>query len=300
MHTHRGIALTATYTAATVPLRRDERFLVCMPIWHASPLNNRTMGTLLLGGTVVLQREYEPRAMLEIIQKERITGMFGAPIALIAPVQAVADFDAFDLSSVRSWIYGAGPLDADTARRLMKAYGSDNFHQVYGMSEMGPVGASLSPGEQVEKAGSIGRGGMPGVESVPADRPRRDPNGTLDNEDPDVTDKWHIPAQVMLGITAQESNMWQATRFAVPGVTANSLIGNYYGVDYAADGAQLDPWRINWADADCGYGITQATDGMRLAGRTKPGETALSPLARHGVGSGIAGPFCDGPAVLPR
>ncbi|MEU0368859.1 AMP-binding protein [Streptomyces sp. NPDC006283] len=164
VHTHRGIALTATYTAATVPLRRDERFLVCMPIWHASPLNNWTMGTLLLGGTVVLQREYEPRAMLEIVQKERITAMFGAPIALIAPVQTVADFDAYDLSSVRSWIYGAGPLDADTARRLMKAYGSDNFHQVYGMSEMGPVGASLSPAEQVEKAGAIGRGGMPGVD----------------------------------------------------------------------------------------------------------------------------------------
>ncbi|WP_233416199.1 hypothetical protein [Streptomyces sp. N35] len=110
-----------------------------------------------------------------------------------------------------------------------------------------------------------------------------DPNGKLDNEDPDVTDKWHIPAQVMLGITAQESNMWQATRFAVPGVTSNSLIGNYYGVDYAASGEQVDPWRINWADADCGYGITQATDGMRLAGKTKPGETALSTVAQEAV-----------------
>ncbi|WP_406135237.1 class I adenylate-forming enzyme family protein [Streptomyces sp. NBC_01089] len=164
VHTHRGIALTATYTAATVPLRRDERFLVCMPIWHASPLNNWAMGTLLLGGTVVLQREYEPRVMLETVQRERATAVFGAPVALIAPVQAVPDFDAYDLSSVRSWIYGAGPLDAATVRRLMKAYHSENFHQVYGMSEMGPVGASLSPGEQVEKAGSIGRGGMVGVD----------------------------------------------------------------------------------------------------------------------------------------
>ncbi|MFJ6436834.1 class I adenylate-forming enzyme family protein [Streptomyces sp. NPDC091416] len=164
VHTHRGIALTATYTAATLPLRRDERFLVCMPIWHASPLNNWAMGTLLLGGTVVLQREYDPRVMLETVQRERITAVFGAPIALIAPVQAVPDFDTYDLSSVRSWIYGAGPMDADTVRGLMKAYRSENFHQVYGMSEMGPVGASLSPGEQVEKAGSIGRGGMVGVD----------------------------------------------------------------------------------------------------------------------------------------
>ncbi|MYW68794.1 AMP-binding protein [Streptomyces sp. SID8379] len=163
VHTHRGIALTATYTATAVPLRRDDRFLICMPIWHASPLNNWALGTLFLGGTVVLQREYEPRGMLELVQRERITALFGAPIALIAPVQSVPDFADFDLTSVRAWIYGAGPLDADTARRLMKAYGSDDFHQVYGMSETGPVGATLSPAEQVEKAGSIGRGGMPGV-----------------------------------------------------------------------------------------------------------------------------------------
>ncbi|QKW18526.1 AMP-binding protein [Kitasatospora sp. NA04385] len=164
VHTHRGIALTATYTAAAIPLHRDERFLVCMPIWHASPLNNWALGTLLLGATVVLQREYEPRGMLETIQCERVTALFAAPIALIAPVQAVPDFASYDLSSVRAWIYGAGPLDAGTARRLMAAYGSADFHQVYGMSETGPVGASLSPAEQLTKAGAIGRGGMPGVD----------------------------------------------------------------------------------------------------------------------------------------
>ncbi|MFE2940759.1 hypothetical protein ACFXKG_17120 [Streptomyces sp. NPDC059255] len=125
-----------------------------------------------------------------------------------------------------------------------------------------------------------------------------DPNGTLDNEDPDVTDKWHIPAQVMLGITAQESNMWQATRFAVPGVTANSLVGNYYGVDFAASGEQIDPWRINWADADCGYGITQATDGMRLAGKTKPGETALSTLAQEAVALDYTANIAAGVRIL--
>ncbi|GAA2643172.1 SGNH/GDSL hydrolase family protein [Streptomyces lunalinharesii] len=95
-----------------------------------------------------------------------------------------------------------------------------------------------------------------------------DPNGKTD-----VDDHWHIPSQVLLGVTAQETNMWQATRYAVPGVTANSLIGNYYGIDYAPDGGQSDPWQIHWDDADCGYGITQVTDGMRMAGKEKPGET---------------------------
>jgi hypothetical protein len=125
-----------------------------------------------------------------------------------------------------------------------------------------------------------------------------DPNGTLDNEDPDVTDRWHIPSQVMLGITAQESNMWQATRFAVPGVTANSLIGNYYGTQYASDGTQADPWRINFSEADCGYGITQATDGMRLAGKEKPGETALPAGTQEAVALDYATNIAYGVQIL--
>ncbi|MFJ9175492.1 class I adenylate-forming enzyme family protein [Streptomyces sp. NPDC102360] len=164
VHSHRTAALTAAYSAATMSIQQDERFLICMPIWHAAPLNNMTLGTLFAGGTVVLQREYEPRGMLELIQRERITALFGAPIALIAPLQAVPDHADYDVSSVRAWLYGAGPLDADTVRRLMKAYGTENFQQVYGMSETGPAGASLLPAEHAAKAGAIGRGGMPGVD----------------------------------------------------------------------------------------------------------------------------------------
>ncbi|MGX2996139.1 golvesin C-terminal-like domain-containing protein [Streptomyces sp. JNUCC 64] len=121
-----------------------------------------------------------------------------------------------------------------------------------------------------------------------------DPNGKLDTED-GVSDRWHIPSQILLGITAQESNMWQATRFAVPGVTANSLIGNYYGVDYAPDGAQLDPWKINWADADCGYGITQVTDGMRLPGHGQP---TLSPQAQNAVALDYTANIAAGARIL--
>ncbi|MEU1376866.1 GDSL-type esterase/lipase family protein [Streptomyces triculaminicus] len=92
-----------------------------------------------------------------------------------------------------------------------------------------------------------------------------------------------IPAQVMLGITAQESNMWQAARYVVPGVTGNPLIGNYYGIEYASDGQQTDPWSVHWNDADCGYGITQVTDGMRMHGKEKVGEKPLTSLQQEAV-----------------
>ncbi|MFC5821024.1 GDSL-type esterase/lipase family protein [Nonomuraea harbinensis] len=78
-----------------------------------------------------------------------------------------------------------------------------------------------------------------------------------------------VPVQVFLGIMSQESNLWQASGHALPGVTGNPLIGNFYGRQVYNDDAS-DDWVIRWADSDCGYGITQITDGMRKAGRERP------------------------------
>ncbi|MGW1071602.1 golvesin C-terminal-like domain-containing protein [Streptomyces sp. NPDC002537] len=107
-----------------------------------------------------------------------------------------------------------------------------------------------------------------------------------------------IPAQVMLGVTAQESNMWQASRVVVPGVAGNPLIGNYYGIKYAANGQQTDPWGINWDKADCGYGVTQVTDGMRMHGKEKPGETALTGLQQEAVALDYATNISAGIRIL--
>lgn len=107
----------------------------------------------------------------------------------------------------------------------------------------------------------------------------------------------YVPSQVYLGILAQESNLWQAARFAVPGVTANPIIGNYYGIDYY-DGDAANDWTINWADADCGYGVAQVTDGMRLAGKERPGETAMNYQTQRAVALDFAANVAAGLRVL--
>lgn len=117
-----------------------------------------------------------------------------------------------------------------------------------------------------------------------------DPDGVVNHDD-----EWHIPAQILLGITAQESNMWQANRSVVPGVTGNPLIGNYYGVGHTPDGEQPDPFAINWMEADCGYGITQVTDGMRLPGK---GQTTMTPTQQEAVALDYTANIAAGANIL--
>lgn len=83
-----------------------------------------------------------------------------------------------------------------------------------------------------------------------------------------------VPVQILLGILAQESNLWQASGHVLPGVTGNPLVGNYYGREvYDADGS--NDWDVHFDQADCGYGVGQITDGMRKAGHARPGEVLL-------------------------
>ncbi|HEX6470883.1 MAG TPA: hypothetical protein VF069_17420 [Streptosporangiaceae bacterium] len=88
----------------------------------------------------------------------------------------------------------------------------------------------------------------------------------------------HVPAQILLGVLAQESNLWQASNHAESGELGNPLVGNFYG-----HALGHDFWEVDWGSADCGYGVAQVTDGMRLAGHEKPGETALPPDKQRAI-----------------
>lgn len=66
-----------------------------------------------------------------------------------------------------------------------------------------------------------------------------------------------VPRVVYEAIMAQESNYDQASWHAPEGNAGDPLIADYYG-------AAGDITSINYAGADCGYGIGQVTDGMHI------------------------------------
>ncbi|MFF2808804.1 SGNH/GDSL hydrolase family protein [Streptomyces sp. NPDC058000] len=98
--------------------------------------------------------------------------------------------------------------------------------------------------------------------------------GTIDPQGmfppPTLKGGGRVPANVLLGVLAQESNLWQAEQGTVPGQMGSPLaaMDGYYGRKASKD----DPnayWKIHWDDSDCGYGVGQVTDGMRLNGFEK-------------------------------
>jgi hypothetical protein len=66
-----------------------------------------------------------------------------------------------------------------------------------------------------------------------------------------------VPAQILLGVMAQESNMWQAGPDTVDGESGNFEQGGFYDQQGGVD-------NVDFLDADCGYGATQVTTGMAI------------------------------------
>ena len=134
-------AVVAHYygTALGWDLPKTMRYLAVAPISHAAGM--LILPTLLSGGTVVLQRRFEPAAWLRAIASER------ANLSLLVPTMIYAlldrpDLDNADLSSLETVMYGASPISPTRLREAIERIGPV-FCQLWGMTESAGQGTSL-------------------------------------------------------------------------------------------------------------------------------------------------------------
>jgi fatty-acyl-CoA synthase len=120
--------------------------------------------TLLNGGTIVLQRKFDPGAALRAIEEQRITVLALYPSHLYQLLDH-PDIGTVDLSSLRLLVYYGAPIAPTRQRQAMAVFGPV-LCQIYGQSENRIICHLLpedhSP-ERPERLRSIGRP-LPGVE----------------------------------------------------------------------------------------------------------------------------------------
>ncbi|MGQ4389716.1 o-succinylbenzoate--CoA ligase [Streptomyces sp. SAS_270] len=153
MLTHGNLTWNAINVLVDTDLIADERALVSAPLFHTAGLNMLTLPVLLKGGTCVLVEAFDPAATLDLIERHRITFMFGVPTMfdLVARHPRWADTD---LSSLRILTCGGSPVPTP----LIAAYQERGltFLQGYGMTEAAPGTLFLDAEHAIGKAGSAG------------------------------------------------------------------------------------------------------------------------------------------------
>ncbi len=118
-------------------------------------------GNLRRGGTAFMMARWSPRATLELVARERMTSVGGVPTQLALMLRD-PDFDAYDLSSVRSIIVGGAPITPGLAEEARARFGAPLASR-YSCTEAGiGLGTALDDPEE-DAVVSVGRP-LPGVE----------------------------------------------------------------------------------------------------------------------------------------
>ena len=125
------------------------------PMFHTGGLLVYTMPLMIVGGTVVLIRRFDPEQVLALIEEYKADFFAGVPTMYQMMTQA-PNFAEADLSSARFFTSGGAPLPVALVEKYSQEKGV-RFKQGFGMTEFGPGIFALAPEDAIRKAGSIGR-----------------------------------------------------------------------------------------------------------------------------------------------
>jgi len=151
---HKAIYLESMSGALDSGWRFDDRFAAMMPMFHTAQLNAFCTPAVMVGATIYVMRGFDPAALLNLVQDEQITQVFGLPMMYRAMLDHPA-FAEYDLSSLRRAVYAMAPMPDDLIRRSLTGFGCD-FALLFGQTEMSPCTTLFRPEHQLSHTGAVG------------------------------------------------------------------------------------------------------------------------------------------------
>lgn len=151
---HAAIYLESMMMALEARFTEHDRFVAMMPMFHTAQLNCHCTPAILVGATLHIRRAFDPTDLLETIEREQITQIFGLPMMY----RAMLDHPAIagtDLSSLRRALYAMAPMPEAQIKRCIDVFGCD-FYLLFGQTEMSPTATLFRPEHQLSHNGAVG------------------------------------------------------------------------------------------------------------------------------------------------
>jgi long-chain acyl-CoA synthetase len=177
MLSHRALLANLEQVAAVEPpmMHGDDVVLGALPLFHVYGLNAVLGGMLRHRARLVLAEEWDPQAVLDLIDDEACSVV---PVAPPAFVHWLPDEHLKErLGPVRLVLSGSAPLEREVIERFTELTGIP-VHQGYGLTEAAPVVTSTLCSRDPQ-VGSLGAA-LPGIELRLVD----EAGHVVDGEDP--------------------------------------------------------------------------------------------------------------------
>jgi acyl-CoA synthetase (AMP-forming)/AMP-acid ligase II len=147
----KGVMLTfhdfTAYVTANVELADGTprgAALLCVPLYHIAGATNM-MTTLWTGRRLVLMSQFEPRAWLDVVERERISHAFVVP-TMLKQLLDQPDLERRDLSSLEILSYGGASMPFQVIRRAIERLPRNvGFVNAFGQTETTSTLTVLGP-----------------------------------------------------------------------------------------------------------------------------------------------------------
>jgi fatty-acyl-CoA synthase len=156
MLTHDSVIAQYVSVMAAAQYSADDTMLHAMPLFHCAQLDTFFGPCLYLGASNVIIAAPVPEAILQNIERHRISSFFAPPTVWISLLRS-GEFDRRDLSSLTKCYYGASIMPVAILQEMQQRLPGARFWNIYGQTEIAPTATVLGPEDQLRKAGSAGR-----------------------------------------------------------------------------------------------------------------------------------------------
>jgi fatty-acyl-CoA synthase len=153
---HRKTLFNSLNAQLFFELSARDRVLVVLPLFHSFGLSILALPTLYAGGTLVLERHFDPVAAWDAVDREQISFFGGVPTMFRTLLRALEDApaDRWRLDSLR-FLFTAGAAIPVELIHAFEARGL-RLKQGFGQTETSIL-CCLHAGDATRKAGSVGR-----------------------------------------------------------------------------------------------------------------------------------------------
>lgn len=167
MLTHYNVINNAWYVGEAQNYTDAERTCTPVPFFHCFGLTMSITACLTHGATIVPVPFFDPKWVLETIDKGKCTALQGVP-TMFRVVLDHPDFDKYDKSHLRTGIMAGSPCPMELMKRVTE-YLAPEVTISFGQTETSPVITKTRPSDTLDRrVSTVGRA-LPHVEVIVAD-----------------------------------------------------------------------------------------------------------------------------------
>ncbi|MED5513158.1 AMP-binding protein [Pseudoalteromonas sp. DY56-GL22] len=148
---HKNILNNGFLMAQAMKLTHEDKLCIPVPLYHCFGMVLGNLVCISKGATAVFPGDsFDPKTTLEVVEKERCTGLHGVPTMFIAELE-LKDFANYDLSSLRTGVMAGSTCPEQVMRKVHSLMHMKEVVIGYGQTECSPINNVTETDSPLEK-----------------------------------------------------------------------------------------------------------------------------------------------------